>query len=264
MLFDIYEQLQIWLESQPPSFYVLLIDDYDAPWSEHWEDPEVSRKIRRILTPFYATVKTTEGSLRFLFMTGVTKFRQSGVFSALNITEDLSLSANVATLLGFTEAEIRASFGGYLQRAARVLSSGPKQWTVDDVMVEMHRHCGGYCFDRTLQEYVYNPGTVVKFLEAPEAGFNHDRSSGDLTTGLVQFVQTSGLTHSDAFQGEKRLPQALLEGLTTEEAISGVLLLTQMGYLTLKRREAGDFYVDCPNEAAERALTALSGDGGRR
>lgn len=255
---DIYEQLQIWLEAQPPSFYVLLIDEYDAPLSEHLDDPEVFRKIRRILSSFYATVKTTEGSLRFLFMTGITKYSQTGIFSELNITDDRSLSADYATLFGYTESEIRDSFGGYLRRAARVLSDDTKQWTVDEVLGEMRRNYDGYCFDGTLKEHVYNPWSVMKFLDAPKAGFdNYWIKSGGLTTGLVKYFRTHELRNPEDFQVEKRLPKAVLEASTTEESISEVALLTQMGYLTLKRSEAGDFYVGYPNEEVASAMAAL-------
>lgn len=255
---DIYEQLQIWLEAQPPSFYVLLIDEYDAPLSEHLDDPEVFRKIRRILASFYATVKTTEGSLRFLFMTGITKYSQTGIFSELNITDDRSLSSDYATLFGYTDEEIRSSFGGYLRRAARVLSNDTKQWTVDDVLDEMRRNYDGYCFDGALKEHVYNPWSVMKFLDAPDVGFdNYWIKSGGLTTGLVKYFKTHELTNPEDFQVEKRLPKAVLEASTTEESISEVALLTQMGYLTLKRSEAGDFYVGYPNEEVASAMASL-------
>ena len=255
---DIYEQLQIWLESQPSSFYVLLIDEYDAPLSEHLDDPEVFRKIRRILSTFYAMVKTTEGSLRFLFMTGITKYSQTGIFSELNITDDQSLSADYATLFGYTEKEIRNSFGGYLRRAARVLSGDTKQWTVDDVLREIRRNYDGYCFDGTLKEHVYNPWSVMKFLDAPKAGFdNYWIKSGGLTTGLIKYFKTHELRDPEDFQVEKRLPKAVLEASSSEENLSDVALLTQMGYLTLKRSEAGDFYVGYPNEEVASAMAAL-------
>ena len=125
----------------------------------------------------------------------------------------------------------------------------------------MRRHYGGYCFDGTLQEHVCNPWSVMKFLDAPEAGFAHyGIPSGGLTTGLGKYVQTHERANFDDFQVERCLPKAVWEGLTTDKEISDTVLLTQLGYLTLKRREAGDFYVGCPNEEAASAMAALSGD----
>ena len=172
-----------------------------------------------------------------------------GIFSTFNIAEDFSLSSDFATLFGFTEGEIRASFGGYLRRAAWVLSDDTRQWTVDEVLSEMRRNYDGYCFDATLKEHVYNPWSVMKFLDAPKAGFdNYWIKSGVLTTGLVKYFRTHELRNPEDFQVEKRLPKVVLEASTTEESISEVALLTQMGYLTLKRSEAGDCYVGYPNE----------------
>lgn len=66
--------------------------------------------VRRILGQFYSVIKTTEGKLRFLFVTGITKFSQTGIFSELNITDDFSFASEYSALLGLeTESVVAKS-----------------------------------------------------------------------------------------------------------------------------------------------------------
>ena len=79
---SVMAQLDVWLQSRPPSSLVLLIDEYDAPLSTHLNDRALFDEIRNLLSEFYLRIKGCEGCLRFFFMTGITKIENASIFSA--------------------------------------------------------------------------------------------------------------------------------------------------------------------------------------
>ena len=85
---------------------VVLIDEYDAPVSAALSDPAKATAIRATLSSFYGEIKNNASDIRFMMMTGVTRFTQLSVFSALNNLNDLTMDARYATLLGYTEEEL--------------------------------------------------------------------------------------------------------------------------------------------------------------
>ncbi len=115
------DQFKMWLSAQPPSSFVLLIDEYDAPLTNHLDSAAVFDNIRDYLGEFYAAIKQYEGCLRFFFMTGITKFSNTSIFSAFNNIEDISLDEKFGELLGYTEEEIAKYFEAYLQKAQSAL-----------------------------------------------------------------------------------------------------------------------------------------------
>ncbi len=77
------------LSRQPSRSVVVLIDEHDAPLTAHLQDPVLFAKVQKVLARFYAVLKSLSGSLRFLFMTGITKFGQTSIFSAFNNLTDV-------------------------------------------------------------------------------------------------------------------------------------------------------------------------------
>jgi hypothetical protein len=83
----------------------VLIDEYDAPILAQIESPELAKKIRDAMRSFYAVLKDMEDYRGFTFITGVTKFAKTSIFSTLNNLEDLTLDKDYATICGLTMAE---------------------------------------------------------------------------------------------------------------------------------------------------------------
>ena len=101
-----FVQLRTWLNSLPQSSLVLLIDEYDTPLTAHLGSPENFSAFRAELEKFYAVLKNADGCLRFFFMTGITKFSHTSIFSEFNTLNDISLNSKYSTILGLTEEEI--------------------------------------------------------------------------------------------------------------------------------------------------------------
>jgi hypothetical protein len=96
---------------------VVLIDEYDAPLLSVIENQPLADTIRKSLKSFYGVLKTMADSLRFLFITGVSKFTKTSIFSELNYLTDLTLKKDFAGICGFTEEELVTNFGCYLDKS---------------------------------------------------------------------------------------------------------------------------------------------------
>src|SRR5207244_11554267 len=98
---------------------VVLVDEYDKPILDCLSDEHIANQNREILRRFYAILKARDADLKFVFLTGVTKFSKVSVFSGLNNLKDISLYKNYSTLLGLTEQEITHYFTQDLEAIAK-------------------------------------------------------------------------------------------------------------------------------------------------
>ncbi|MDR1039693.1 MAG: AAA family ATPase [Deltaproteobacteria bacterium] len=99
---------------------VLLIDEYDFPLLRHLRDPIKIEQMRSILYGLYSSIKGCSKFLRFVFITGITKFKHPSLFSALNNVMDITFDENFSTICGFTKDEIKLNYGMYLDKALSV------------------------------------------------------------------------------------------------------------------------------------------------
>ena len=97
---------------------VVLVDEYDKPMLQTFDKPDLQEDFRKTLTAFYTVLKDADPYLQFVFITGVTKFAQMGIFSTLNQLNDISFDLEYNTLCGMTRAEIETVFVPELQELA--------------------------------------------------------------------------------------------------------------------------------------------------
>ncbi len=126
---------------------VVLIDEYDKPILDNIEKPELAEEIRDLLSNFYGVLKGLDEYLRFVFLTGVTKFSKVNLFSKLNNLEDITVDENYSDLCGYTEGELDKYFSEYLKGANRE---------------EVRKWYNGYSW---LGESVYNPFDILLFIK---------------------------------------------------------------------------------------------------
>lgn len=164
-MFPITDQLSDWLETQPVNRLVILIDEYDAPLTACLDDPEKFESVRRHLANFYAILKANDQAMRFLFITGITKFNKTSIFSALNNLSDISLSPEYGVLLGYSHEEVEKYFGEYLSYSSKVLGKERNQ-----LLDELVDHYDGFCFEETATQKVFSPWSLLQFFSAPVRG----------------------------------------------------------------------------------------------
>ncbi|MGN1149816.1 MAG: AAA family ATPase, partial [Sutterella sp.] len=158
-----------WLESQPVVSMVVLIDEYDAPLVDCLENPVLFNAIQKKMSEFFRTLKSRSGCLRFFFMTGISKFTNTSIFSTFNyLLWDISNDPQYGTLLGFTETEIRRHFRSHLANASQQLGM-----TVDELMDNLRLNYDGYCFDEQNSTHVFSNWSILNFFNSPKRKFKN-------------------------------------------------------------------------------------------
>lgn len=246
-------QLETFISSLPNSSLVLLIDEYDAPLTSCLDQPELFKKVRSYLSKFYSIIKSNDAALRFLFITGITKFNKTSIFSELNNLSDISLSPEFGQLLGYNHEEIEQYFNDYLINSAKILR------IKKDILLKKLTECyDGFCFERTAKQKVFSPWSLLKFFADPKSGFiDYWFESGGRPSVLVKYLQCHSLRNPEEYAKEKSLPLNVLSGSSELDSLSDIGLLTQAGYLTIKRIEGATAYVGYPNVEVKTAMAQL-------
>lgn len=242
-----------WLAVQQKNSVVLLIDEYDAPLTTCLSNPNLFEEVRRLLATLYAAVKSNDGVIRFFFMTGITKFNKTSIFSELNTLTDISLDADFGTLLGYTEEEIQQYFGSYLERAQEVLGL-----SYDELLTELRKNYDGFCFDEETSSHVYAPWSVLNLLSRPRKGFqNYWFESGGRPSALLQYLKSHALRNPEEYNKQQSIALSTLSSSADAKTLSDLGLLTQAGYLTLKKVVGTTAYLGYPNEEVRSSMAHL-------
>ena len=226
---------------------VILIDEYDAPVGAALNDIEKATAIRAKLSAFYGEIKNNVGNIRFMMMTGVTKFTQLSVFSALNNLTDLTMDSRYATLLGYTDEELEANFSKTMHRHAAVMGLSYKAYRE-----KLRWWYNGYRFARWNTTKVYNPYAIGQTLGACEPAFIGTWIATGQTSAVINYFTNNQLAEKDYEN---------VEGITAEdldvcglENIRPVAMLYQGGYLTIKDFRDPYFTLGFPDEEVRRAF----------
>lgn len=224
---------------------VLLIDEYDRPLLQHVDNREVMREIRTIMSDFYTTVKSLGGDIAFLFMTGVTKFSKTSVFSGMNNLVDLTLMPEAADLLGYTDTEIDLYFQPHMELIAQ------QQHThMAEVKNNMKHWYNGYQFSQN-PETVFNPFSVLMYLLTKSLR-NYWFESGT-PTFLVSLIKAKQYNINELEHAELHVDSLALFDIDTIRLIP---LLLQTGYLTIKgyNPKTQNYQLGYPNEETKASF----------
>lgn len=220
---------------------VILIDEYDKPMLQTIGDEELQEKFRKTLTAFYTVLKSADQWTQFVFITGVTKFAQMGIFSTLNQLNDISFDLAYNTLCGMTRQEIEEQFAPEIEAIAVKNSITPGQ-----VMDLMTRQYDGYRFTgENGFTPMYNPFSVLSALQKLNFG-NYWFATGTPTFLAEMLKKTNfDLRELDGVE-------VSAASLTDDRANlnNPVPMIYQSGYLTIKDfDERFQMYTLCfPNE----------------
>ncbi len=198
---------------------VVLIDEYDKPILDNIDNREMALNAREFLKGFYTILKENDACLRFVFLTGVSKFARVSIFSGLNNLDDISLDRPYAVICGYTQADIETTFAPLLKG-------------VD--MEKFRAWYNGYNFNG---ENVYNPFDVLLFI-SKEHTYNSYWFSTATPTFLVKL-----LSEQEFFAPELEhlvSNQSLVDSFDIEKLRIEPILF-QSGYLTLDSIEETPF-----------------------
>ncbi|MBK8804594.1 MAG: ATP-binding protein [Fibrobacteres bacterium] len=141
---------------------VVLVDEYDKPLLSVLSNPELLPEYKDSLKAFYGVLKSSDAHLKFVLLTGVTKFGQVSVFSDLNQLTDLSTEAAFAAVCGITEDELVDAFRPELEKLADV-----QKLSFDGTLDEVRRMYNGYRFHPSGPS-VFNPFSTLNLLRTGE------------------------------------------------------------------------------------------------
>ncbi len=221
----------------------VLIDEYDSPLQHSWNTVH-HEECTNIYRSVFATLKTNDIHERFVFITGVTKFTQISLFSALNNLSNISFCPSCAPLCGITEEEIDSCLQPEVQRLADY-----NGWTVDEARQRLKDYYDGYHFSARNMVDVYNPFSLINALSRGELQ-NYWASSGS-TSMLPKFVEDAEIRMSD-FDG-CRVANFMLE--TSDVSTAGAeVFLYQSGYLTIKNHDEFGYELGFPNKEVRQGL----------
>ncbi len=218
---------------------VVLVDEYDKPILDALGDRELALANRDFLRSLYGTIKACDRHLRFVFLTGVSKFSQAGIFSGLNNLNDITLDERYGALCGYTDAELDAVFAPELEGLDRE---------------EVRRWYNGYNW--LGPERVYNPHDILLLF--------------DKRRFRPYWFQTGTPTFLADLLARRRVAAPALEGLVAGHSLLSAIdvdripveaLLFQTGYLTVVGEERDEdtrlYQLDYPNQEVRRSLNAL-------
>ena len=171
---------------------VILIDEYDAPVGHCLDDAAKAEAVRERLSVVYSQMKNRTGDIRFLFMTGVSKFTKLSVFSALNNIVDLSQDDTYATMFGYTEEELSANFEEHLREHAAKMGK-----SYEDYRAEMKRWYNGFRFAKNVATTVYNPISVAYTLVKKEPAFSATWATTGRPSMLMNYLKREDMLRID-------------------------------------------------------------------
>jgi Predicted AAA-ATPase/PD-(D/E)XK nuclease superfamily len=218
---------------------VILIDEYDKPIVDYIDPYNLkeANAQRDILKQFFSILKNASNHIRFLLITGVSKFSKVAIFSDLNHLSDITLHKKYAALCGYTQTELEHYFEPYLQTMPPETLGKMKQWY------------NGYSWDA--ETFVYNPFSVLNFFDK-QAYRNYWFETGT-PTFLIRLMRK----RFEYKLEETEVSDLILESFTLEKFDDLDLnsLLLQTGYLTIKQiTPYSKFILNYPNEEVKRAF----------
>jgi Predicted AAA-ATPase/PD-(D/E)XK nuclease superfamily len=218
---------------------VILIDEYDKPIVDYI-DPynlEMANKQRDILKQFFGVLKNASNHIRFLFITGVSKFSKVSIFSELNHLYDLTLAPQYVALCGYTQVELEHYFADYL----KVMPP--------DTLENMKLWYNGYSWDA--KTWMYNPFSVINFFE------NRAFRNFWFETGTPTFLVKLLRKRFEYRLEETEVSNLILESFRLDKFddldVNSILL--QTGYLTIKEKTPYDtFILNYPNKEVRKSF----------
>ncbi len=232
---------------------VVLIDEYDAPVGRCLDKIEMAEAVRDRLSVVYSQMKNRTGDIRFLFMTGVSKFTKLSVFSALNNLVDVSQDDEYATMFGYTEEELSANFEEHLRAHAEKMGK-----SYDDYRAEMKKWYNGFRFSRRNPATVYNPISVAYTLYRKESdGFTATWSSTGRPSMLMNYLKREDVLRINPEATSKVRESAF--DVAELRNLQPIAMLFQSGYLTIKDYSpvTGLYTLGVPDEEVRRDLSTL-------
>ena len=230
---------------------VVLIDEYDAPMLDSIHKPELQEQIRERMRNLFSPLKAQSEHLRFVFLTGISKFSQLSVFSELNNLNILTFDPEYEGCCGITEEELTTQLRPDIEWLAEAMGQlRHRTMGYDETLAELKRMYDGYHFSDRMTD-IYNPWSLFYAFEKGKIDnywFGTGTPSSLINLLRVRQLNLPDLEHIEADMETFDAP--------TEQISDPVPALFQSGYLTMKsyNYETGTYTLGFPNEEVYRGF----------
>ena len=223
----------------------VIIDEYDAPLLDVVHEKENLQPLRRIMQNFYCPLKMLDPYLEFTFITGITKFPQSSIFSGLNNLDNISLYKQYSAICGISKTELTTQMKPDVAALGEALGM-----TYEECLAELTRFYDGYHFSEKSED-IFNPFSLVKALNAGKiAPYWFGSGTPSFLLKLLDKYHVNLATLESQ--------EAVLNSFdqSTEEMTDALPLLYQSGYLTIKKYNPmfQEYTLGIPNREVRNGL----------
>ena len=229
---------------------VVLIDEYDKPLLDVLDvDKNLEEYNRNILKAFYSVFKAADEHLRFVLLTGVTKFSQVSVFSGFNQPKDISLDTRYEALCGITQDEIDSCFTDAISEMAEEYSC-----SFEEMRAQLKRQYDGYHFSRKMTD-IYNPFSLLNALDSKSLEDYWFRSG--TPTYLIRLLNHFN-ENVNELTGKYYSPSEFIDYKADVER--PLPMIFQSGYLTIKGYDMdfNTFLLDFPNNEVKNGFLTMA------
>ena len=226
---------------------VVLIDEYDKPILDNLSDLKKANEMREVLRSFYTTLKSCDEYLRFVFITGISKFSKVGVFSAMNNLEDISMDKRYGSITGYTQEELEYVFNDRLNATADDMKI-----TRDELLARMKNYYDGFCFDGNIR--LYNPFSILQCLSKGEFR-NYWYTSGS-PSFMIKWMKEHQIQDPEDYRHIVVNGNDFISVQEIEQA-DAASLLYQSGYLTIEKKEDQLLTLDYPNKEVLNSVSSM-------
>ena len=224
---------------------VVLIDEYDAPMLDVAHEDKQLDVLRNVMRNFYSPLKYSEAKLRFVFLTGITKFSQLSIFSELNNITNISMYNDYAGICGITKEELLTQMSEDIDELAKA-----QELTREETIAELKENYDGYHFSAKSPD-VFNPFSLLNCFSTKEFGAYWFTSG--TPTYLINMMRKFKVVPTNL---GKMYAKSSAFDAPTEDMTAITPLLYQSGYLTIKGYDKFSklYTLDLPNKEIKVGL----------
>ena len=224
---------------------VIIIDEYDAPMLNTIDNDNLQNQVRTIMNDMFSPLKKLDAYLRFVFITGITKFSQMSIFSALNNLKDISLLPEFEAICGISKDELFAQLKDGIQNFA-----DENDISFENAAKLFTQKYDGYHFSKAKLD-IFNPFAVINALN--DRALNSYWFQSATPTALIKLIQKFNI---EMFDYESVECDSFRFNQPVEKVTDLVPFLFQTGYLTIKdySKEYDTYILGYPNEEVKSSI----------
>ena len=225
---------------------IILIDEYDKPILDNIANIKKATEMRDELHDFYTAFKGFDDYIHFLFITGISKFSKTGMFSSMNNLKDITFDDRFNDIVGYTQTELEAYFSEWIKTTALKIGID-----CSELLYKLKYYYDGFSFNGIVK--IYNPFSILNFFD--EGKFKNYWHASGSPSFLIKWLKKHKVQTIEQYR-HINVASNFLDSHEIEHAdVAGFLF--QSGYLTIEKVDENFFILDIPNQEVLSSLSLL-------